>query len=152
VIVLRHLLSCARSVAQSIVFHNADDIWAVELPTEFETEPAHVHTVFYFWTIYRAKNLPLKDEQSVPLPFCQHLPRFTDVYSWTGRIKVLSDVPGEMTADVFADRRSTYLQFGFFAARRFSIARRTIASSTTLKNNVDNTFPCLSPCRISKGS
>jgi hypothetical protein len=25
------------------------------------------------------------------------------------------DVPGEMTADVFAGRRSTYLQFGFIA-------------------------------------
>jgi hypothetical protein len=33
-----------------------------------------------------------------------------------------------------------------------SFARRTIASSTTLKSSVDNMSPCLSPCRVSKGS
>jgi hypothetical protein len=33
-----------------------------------------------------------------------------------------------------------------------SFARRTIASSTTLKSSFDNTSPCLSPCGVSKGS
>jgi hypothetical protein len=63
--------------------------WAVELPIEFETVPAPVHTAYYFWAKYRAENLPLKDEQSVLFHFCQH-PRFTAVQQ---------------------DRRSTYLQF-----------------------------------------
>jgi hypothetical protein len=31
------------SVAQSFVLHDADDIWAVELPIEFEIVPAPVH-------------------------------------------------------------------------------------------------------------
>jgi hypothetical protein len=31
-------------------------------------------------------------------------------------------------------------------------ARRTIPSSTTLKSSVDNTSPCLNPCRVSKDS
>jgi uncharacterized integral membrane protein len=30
--------------------------------------------------------------------------------------------------------------------------RRTITSSTTLKSSVDNTSPCLNPCRVSKDS
>jgi hypothetical protein len=56
----------------------ADDIWAVGLLIEFEIVPAPeiVHTVFYFWAIYRAENFPLKDEQSDFFPFCQHS-RFT---------------------------------------------------------------------------
>jgi hypothetical protein len=32
------------------------------------------------------------------------------------------------------------------------IARRTITSSTTLKSSVDNTSPCLNPCRVTKDS
>jgi hypothetical protein len=32
------------------------------------------------------------------------------------------------------------------------VARRTITSSTTLKSSVDNTSPCLNPCRVSKDS
>jgi hypothetical protein len=50
-----------------------------------------------------------------------------------------SDVPGEMTADVFAGRRSTYLQCGFFAVspntRRVqcSRAQKYRYSLTTLK-------------------
>jgi hypothetical protein len=31
-------------------------------------------------------------------------------------------------------------------------ARRTVTSSTTLKSSVDNTSPCLNPCRVSKSS
>jgi hypothetical protein len=31
-------------------------------------------------------------------------------------------------------------------------ARRTITSSTTLNSSVDNTFPCLNPCWVSKDS
>jgi hypothetical protein len=31
-------------------------------------------------------------------------------------------------------------------------ARRTITSSMTLKSSVDNTPPCLNPCRVSKDS
>jgi hypothetical protein len=31
-------------------------------------------------------------------------------------------------------------------------AHRTITSSTTLKSSVDNTSPCLNPCRVSKDS
>jgi hypothetical protein len=31
-------------------------------------------------------------------------------------------------------------------------ARRPITSSTSLKNRVDNTSPCLNPCRVSKDS
>jgi hypothetical protein len=58
--------------AQSIALHDVDDIWAVELPIEFEVVPTPVHTVYYFWAIYRAENLPLKDEYSVLFPFCQH--------------------------------------------------------------------------------
>jgi hypothetical protein len=32
------------------------------------------------------------------------------------------------------------------------LARRTITSSMTSKNSVDNTSPCLNPCRVSKDS
>jgi hypothetical protein len=64
------------SVAQSIALHDADDNRAVELSNELEIVHAPVHTVYYFWVVYRAENLPLKDEQSVLLPFCQH-PCFT---------------------------------------------------------------------------
>jgi hypothetical protein len=66
------------SVAQSIALHDAYDIWAFELSIEFEIVPVPVHTVYYFWAVYRAENLPLKDAQSVLFPFCQH-PRFTAV-------------------------------------------------------------------------
>jgi hypothetical protein len=69
------------NVAQSIDLHDADDIWAGELSIEFKIVPAPVHTVYYFWAIYRVENLPLKDEQSVFTQFL--LP-----YSSTGRINV----------------------------------------------------------------
>jgi hypothetical protein len=44
----RHGL-CGR-LSQSIALHDADDIWA------------SVHTIYYFWVIYRADNIPLKEE------------------------------------------------------------------------------------------
>jgi hypothetical protein len=50
---------------QSIVLHDADNIWTVELPIELEIG------VYNFWaiSIYRAEILPLKDEQSVIFPY-----------------------------------------------------------------------------------
>jgi hypothetical protein len=50
-------------VAQSIAVHDADDIWVVELPIEFEIIPAPVHTVYYIWAIV------LKTILSLPLLF-----------------------------------------------------------------------------------
>jgi hypothetical protein len=52
------------SVDQSIAIYDADDIWPVQLPLEFEIAPAFVHTV-----INRAENLPLKNEKLVLFPY-----------------------------------------------------------------------------------
>jgi hypothetical protein len=46
----------------SLIIHNADDIWAVELAIEFEIVPAFVHTFYCFRAIYRTENFPLKDD------------------------------------------------------------------------------------------
>jgi hypothetical protein len=71
-------------LAQSIVFHDADDIWAVELPIEFEILPVPVHTIYYFWAIYRAENLLGNWFSSFFVSTYFSLP-----YSRTGWIKVL---------------------------------------------------------------
>jgi hypothetical protein len=55
---------------------SSDDIWTIELPIEFEKAPAPAHTVYYFWDMYRAENLPLKEDELVLFRFCQH-PHFT---------------------------------------------------------------------------
>jgi hypothetical protein len=97
----RHFLSCPQRNA--IAFHNAGDIWAVELSIEFEIVPAPVQTVYYFWV-----NLLLKDEQLVLFPFCQH-PRFTAVQqdrADQGRV----DVPG-VTRDPKYTNLLTILKF-----------------------------------------
>jgi hypothetical protein len=60
------------SVAQSIALHDTKDIWTVVLPIELEivsTSTSCIQDVYYFWAIYRAMKLPLRDEQSVHLRF-----------------------------------------------------------------------------------
>jgi hypothetical protein len=39
------------SEAQSIVLHDAADIWAVELAIEFKFLLAPIHTIYYFWAM-----------------------------------------------------------------------------------------------------
>jgi hypothetical protein len=55
---------------------------------------------------------------------------FSLTYSWSFRSLTLPDVPGQMTADVFAGHRSTYSRFGFFGVTR---APKYTNSLTTLK-------------------
>jgi hypothetical protein len=89
------------SVALYIAFHDANDIWAVRNCTYTRT---HVRT-FLSETRNRFSSF-----------FCQHS-RFTVVPdgSRSCRSLSLSDVPSEMTMDVIAGYKSTYLHFKFFA-------------------------------------
>jgi hypothetical protein len=82
--------------------HSVTHSIAAEL--EFEIVPAPVHTIYYFWAIYRVENLPPKDLLSGGSKYCRSFS--------------LSAVPGEMTADVFAGHRSIYLQFEFIAVSK----------------------------------
>jgi hypothetical protein len=119
---------CAQSQAQSIVLHVADDIWAVELPIEFKIvpsfdtpffdqiscgEPSFQRCVIVFLPFISAPTFSCRTAEPVVSRSCRSL--------------TLSDVPGEMTAYVFAGCRGTYLQFGFFIAsstlRRFSVSQ-----------------------------
>jgi hypothetical protein len=115
VVDLRHV----PSAAQSIALHDSDDIWAVQLVIESKNVPAPVQTVYYFWAKYRAENLPLRDERPVLFLFLSartfHCRTAGPGRSRYYRSLILYNVPGEMTEDVFAGCRSTYLQFGFFA-------------------------------------
>jgi hypothetical protein len=38
---------------ESVFVHDADDIWAVKLPIEFEVVSAPVHTVYYTYNVRR---------------------------------------------------------------------------------------------------
>jgi hypothetical protein len=98
------ILSCAQS---SAICCSSRYIWAVELPIEFLSKTSN--RLFPFLTA-----------------LTRHCRTAGSGESRSYRSSTLADVPGEITADVFAGRRSTYLQFGFFAVspnpRRSSVS------------------------------
>jgi hypothetical protein len=92
------------SVAQSIALHDADNIYVVEHPIEFEIVPdAPVHTVYYFWAIYLSCEEPSSQRRAIgSYPFLSG-----PTFHCRTAGPAVSDVPGEMTAVVFAGCKST---------------------------------------------
>jgi hypothetical protein len=92
-----------RSVAHSIALHDTDDIWAVELPLEFEILPACTHLLLFLGLILCGESSSQRRAigsllfLSAPMFHCR------TAESSSCRSLTLSDVPGEMTANVFAE-------------------------------------------------
>jgi hypothetical protein len=102
------------SVAQSIGLHDANDIWTAELPIEFEIVLAPVHTVYYIYYLGHISSGEPSSQRRVigSSPFLSattfHCRAARLGGSRSCRSLTLSDVPSEITADVFAGRKRTY--------------------------------------------
>jgi hypothetical protein len=97
--------------APSIVLHNADDIWVVVLPIEYEIVSAPVHTVYYFWGHISCGEPSSQRRVIGSLSFLSAL-----------KFHCCSAGPGGSRWD-----ESTYLLFGFLAVspntRHFSVSQ-----------------------------
>jgi hypothetical protein len=89
-------------VAQSIAFHDADDIWAVELSIEFKIVRAPRHTIFGPY-IVRRTFLSKTSNRFSTLFFSTAFHCRTAGLSGSNscRSLILSDVPGEMRTPIW---------------------------------------------------